>query len=220
MRLPLFRQPAVRSGVQLLLETPSQRIDRHGAFPCQFLHVLHLGQSQCDFFPERAAPQVRQVLFHLLQVRLAEHRRYALAVLGRPFTAEAEQQSRQTVAEHVQVRVFVVGVDACLHPAEEQESSAVPFPEIRLRRFQQEVRRASVAVIGDQYQQPGFLLHPVRKYGAVFPQQLHQPYHPSILPCEPFRRNPCHRTLRIRLWQYLAYLFHPLPPSLPDGFIH
>ena len=139
VRLPLFRQPAVRSGVQLLLETPSQRIDRHGAFPCQFLHVLHLGQSQYDFFPERAAPQVRQVLFHLLQVRLAEHRRYALAVLGRPFTAEAEQQSRQTVAEHVQVRVFVVGVDACLHPAEEQESSAVPFPEIRLRRFQQEV---------------------------------------------------------------------------------
>ena len=139
VRLPLFRQPAVRSGVQLLLETPSQRIDRHGAFPCQFLHVLHLGQSQCDFFPERAAPQVRQVLFHLLQVRLAEHRRYALAVLGLPFTAEAEQQSRQTVAEHVQVRVFVVGVDACLHPAEEQESSAVPFPEIRLRRFQQEV---------------------------------------------------------------------------------
>ena len=56
MRLPLFRQPAVRSGVQLLLETPSQRIYRHGAFPCQFLHVLHLGQSQCDFFPERAAP--------------------------------------------------------------------------------------------------------------------------------------------------------------------
>lgn len=101
--------------------------------------VLHLGQSQCDFFPERAAPQVRQVLFHLLQVRLAEHRRYALAVLGRPFTAEAEQQSRQTVAEHVQVRVFVVGVDACLHPAEEQESSAVLLPEIRLRRFQQEV---------------------------------------------------------------------------------
>ena len=29
VRFPLFRQPAVRSGVQLLLETPSQRIDRH-----------------------------------------------------------------------------------------------------------------------------------------------------------------------------------------------
>ena len=48
-------------------------------------------------------------------------------------------QHGEAVAEHVQVRVFVVGVDACLHPAEEQESSAVPFPEIRLRRFQQEV---------------------------------------------------------------------------------
>lgn len=75
VRLPLFRQPAVRSRVQLLPEPPSQRIDRHGTFPCQLLHVFHLGQSQCDLFPERAAPQVRQVLFRLLQVRLAEHRR-------------------------------------------------------------------------------------------------------------------------------------------------
>ena len=220
VRLPLFRQPAVRSRVQLLPEPPSQRIDRHGTFPCQLLHVFHLGQSQCDLFPERAAPQVRQVLFHLLQVRLAEHRRYALAVLGRPFTAEAEQQSRQTVAEHVQVRVFVVGVDACLHPAEEQESSAVLLPEIRLRRIQQEVRRAAVPVVGDQYQQSGFFLHTKGKDGAVFPEQLHQPDHPPVIPCEPFRRNPCYRTLRIRLRQYRPHLCHPLPPSLPDGFIH
>ncbi len=149
MRLPLFRQPAVRV-VFSLPEPPSQRIDRHGTFPCQLLHVFHLGQSQRDLFPERAARRCGRYFSTSCKSALPNIGGMPFAVLGLLFTAEAEQQSCQTVAEHVQVRVFVVGVDACLHPAEEQESSAVLLPEIRLRRIQQEIRRAAVPVVGDR----------------------------------------------------------------------